>query len=142
MGTLLATTAVIEAAAGLALLFLPSAAVDLLLGTPLAAPAAFIVARVGGAGLLTLGVACWLARSDTQSPAARGLIIAMVIYNVGVALILGTAGVRSLRDDLVLWPAAVVLHLVMAVWCVVNLRHFGVTKTFVSMHPKQFRYEL
>ena len=141
MGTLLATTAVIEAAAGLALLFLPSAAVDLLLGTPLAAPAAFIVARVAGAGLLTFGVACWLARSDTQSPAARGLIIAMVIYNVGVALILGTAGVRSLRDGLVLCPAAVVLDVVMAVWSVVNLRHFGVAKTLMSLHPKQSRYE-
>ena len=120
MNTLFATTAVIEAGAGLALLCVPSAAANLLLGTPLEASAAFTVARVGGAGLLTLGIACWLARSDTQSPAARGLVIAMIVYNIGVALILGAAGVRSRSVGIILLPA-VVLHAGMTVWCVLNL---------------------
>jgi hypothetical protein len=121
VNALYAATAVIEVGAGLALLCLPSAAVDLLLGAPLEAPAASAVARVGGAGLLALGIACWLARSDEQSPAARGLVTAMVIYNLGVAFILVAAGVRSSSVGLVLWPAAVVLHAAMAAWCVLAL---------------------
>jgi len=110
----------IEVGAGLALLCLPSAAVNLLLGTPLEAPAALTVARVGGAGLLTLGITCWLARNDAQSLAARGLVTAMVIYNLGVALILGAAGIQSRPVGIVLWPA-VVLHVAMTIWCVMSL---------------------
>jgi hypothetical protein len=86
---------VIEAGAGLALLCVPSAAVQILLGAPFDAPDALAVARVGGAALLALGVACWLARGDTKSRAERGLIAAMVIYNLGVALILADVGIRS-----------------------------------------------
>ena len=122
MNSLYATTAVIEAGAGLALLCLPSAAAKLLLGMPLQEPAAFTVARVGGAGLLTLGIACWLARSDAQSAAARGLTTAMVVYNLGVAFILGAAGLRLQPVGVILW-LAVVLHTAMTAWCIVTLRH-------------------
>ena len=58
MKTLHTVTAVIELGAGLALLCCPSATVALMVGAPLEAPAALTVARVGGAGLLALGVAC------------------------------------------------------------------------------------
>jgi hypothetical protein len=128
------TTAVIEAGAGLALLCLPSAAAKLLLGTPLQEPSACVVARVGGAGLLTLGVACWLARGDTQSSAARGLITAMVIYNPGVALILAAAGLRSEPVGVLLWPA-VVLHTAMTAWCIVSLRYPSIAQR--PENPKQ-----
>ena len=131
MNTFFATTAVIEAGAGLALLCAPSAAASLLLATPLEAPAAFTVARVGGAGLLTLGVACWRARGDTQSPAARGLLTAMVVYNLVVALILGATGVRSRSVGIVLWPA-VVLHAGMTVWCVLSLISWDERRTLGS----------
>jgi hypothetical protein len=70
--------------------------------------------------LLTLGVACWLARSDTHSRAARGLVAAMVLYNFGVALILGAAGMRPEPAGVALWPA-VALHAAMTVWCIVSL---------------------
>jgi hypothetical protein len=120
VSALYAATAVIEIGAGLALLCLPSAAVNLLLGTRLEAPAALAVARVGGVALLTLGVAFWLARDDSQSRAAKGLVAAIVLYNLGVALILAVAGIRSLHAGIVLWPA-VVLHAAMAVWCIVSL---------------------
>jgi hypothetical protein len=116
------TTAVIEAGAGLALLCRPSAAAKLLLGTLLEEPSARVVARVGGAGLLTLGVACWLARGDTQSSAARGLLTAMVAYNLVVALVLAAAGLRSQQVGIILWPA-LVLHTSMTAWCVMSLRH-------------------
>jgi hypothetical protein len=119
----------IEIGAGLALLCIPSAAVEILLGAPLEAPAALAAARVGGAALLTLGVAFWLARDDSQSHAARGLIAAMVIYNLGVALILAVAGIRSLHPGIVLWPAAVVLHAAMAVWCVMSLLSWKPVRT-------------
>ena len=121
MNTLYATTAVVELAAGLALLCLPSAAAALLLGAPLEASAALAVARVGGAALLTLGVAFWLARNDTHSTAGRGLVAAMVLYNLATVFILGAAGIRSRPVSVVLWPAAVVLHVAMAVWCVISL---------------------
>ena len=113
-------TAAIELGAGLALLILPSATVVLLVGVPIDAPAALTVARVGGAGLLTLGVASWLARGDTQSRAARGLVVAMVFYNVGVAVILAAAAVHWDLVGVALWPA-VILHAAMSVWCVICL---------------------
>ena len=119
-----AATALIEAGAGLALLSVPSRAAKLLMGAPLEAPAAFTVARVGGAGLLTLGAAFWLARGDTQSRAAKGSIGAMVIYNVAVVLILGIAGIRTERVGVLLWPA-VVLHTAMTIWCVLSLRYWN-----------------
>lgn len=120
MNTLCAISAMIEVGAGLALLFLPSAAAVLLLGAPLEAPAALTVARIGGAGLLTLGVACWLARNDADSLSARGLVTAMVIYNLGAVVILGAAGLRSQSVGIILWPA-VALHAVMTGWCIASL---------------------
>jgi hypothetical protein len=122
VNTLFATTAVIEAGAGFALLCLPSAAAKLLLGAPLQEPSAFTVARVGGTGLFTLGLACWLARIDTQSSAARGLTTAMVVYNLGVALILGAVRLRLQPVGVLLWPA-VVLHTAMTAWCIMSLRY-------------------
>jgi hypothetical protein len=115
-------TAVIELGAGLALLCCPSATVALLIGgAPLEAPAALTTARVGGAGLLALGVACWLARGDALSRAARGLVAAMLLYNVAVVAVLAFAGLDFGLNGMALWPA-VVLHAAMAVWCVACLR--------------------
>jgi len=62
-----------------------------------------------GLGLLAIGVACWFASSDTQSCAARGVVSAMVIYNLGAALVLGAAGIQSPPPGIALWPA-VILH--------------------------------
>jgi Kef-type K+ transport system membrane component KefB len=120
MKTLQTVTAVIELGAGLALLCFPSTMVALLLGLPLDTPAALTVARVGGAGLLSLGVACWLARDDSQSRAARGLVAAMLLYDVAAVAILAFAGIRFGLHGVALWPA-VVLHTVMTVWCVACL---------------------
>ena len=84
----------------------------LLVGAPLEAPASLTVARVAGAALLAFGIACWLARGDAHSRAARGLVAAMVLYNFGVAVILGAAGIRSQTVGIALWPA-VMLHAMM-----------------------------
>jgi hypothetical protein len=86
--TLHSVTAVIEVGTDLALVCFPSATAEILAGLPLDTPAALTVARVCRDGLLSLGVACWLARGDTQNRAARGLIVAMLLNNAAVAVIL------------------------------------------------------
>jgi hypothetical protein len=119
MRRLLTVTALIEATAGVPLLVLSSLTATILLGRPLVDPAALTVARVGGAGLLTIGMACWLARGDAQSDAARGLVTALVIYNVGAVAALGVAAIEGIAG-IALWPA-ILLHVAMAAWCVVRL---------------------
>ena len=121
MKRLLIVTAVIELGVGVALLCLPSATVTLLLSSGLDTPAAVALGRLAGAALFALGVACWLAQYDARSCAARGLVSAMVLYNLGAVVILGAAGIRSQQPvGGALWPA-VVLHAVMAIWCVTCL---------------------
>ena len=121
MKRLLKLTGIIETATGLGLVAVPSVVVRLLLGSPLGTSAAVMLARVAGAALLALGVACWLARDDTQSRAARGLVVAMLMYNLVATAVLAFAGIGLGLHGVVLWPA-VVLHAAMAVWCVVCLR--------------------
>ena len=122
MKTLQISSAMIELGAGLALLSYPSIAVALLVGARLEDPAALTVARVCGAALLTLGVACWRARGDAQSRAATGLVAAMLFYDVVVAALLAFAALGNGLYGVALWPA-VVLHTLMSVWCVACLRH-------------------
>jgi hypothetical protein len=120
MKSLLMATAPIEVGAGAALIWLPSLATTLILDAPLTTPEALAVARVGGAGLLALGVACWLAGGDVQSSAAQGLVAGVLVYNVGAMMVLGHAGVTLPRVGVALWPA-VVLHASMTGWCVLCL---------------------
>jgi hypothetical protein len=121
MKRLLLVTAALEAAAGVALLVVPSMAAMLLLGAPVETSAALTVARVGGCGLFTLGMACWLARADAHSRAATGLVDALTFYNIAVVVVLAYAGVRLGLRGVLLWPA-VVLHIAMAAWCIVRPR--------------------
>ena len=120
MRHLLIVTAVLEAGAGLALASFPSATVSLLLGAPLETPAALTVGRIAGAALFALAVASWLARCDGDSRAARGVVGALVPYNLGAAVILGAAGIRPPPVGVALWPV-VVVHAAMAGWCLKSL---------------------
>ena len=122
--SLLIGTAAVETATGLALLGLPVLVVSLLLGGSLDTPAALVTARVAGAGLLALGVACWLARNDAQSRAARGLVAAMLLYNVATVVVLVYAGMGLGLTGIGLWPA-VLLHTALAMWCIACLRSSG-----------------
>jgi len=121
MRTLLIVTAVIEAATGVALLLSPPLPVSLLLGASLDTPTGLVVGRVAGAALLSLGIACWLARNDEQSRAATGLIAAMLLYNTAVAAVLVYAGIGLRLAGVGTWPA-VLLHAALAVWCLACLR--------------------
>jgi hypothetical protein len=120
MNKLLSLTAIIEAATGLALIALPAIVVRLLLGAEISG-ASIPLGRVAGAALLALGVACWLARNDRQSRTARGLVVAMLVYNIVATAVLAFAGIGLGLHGVALWPA-VVLHAVMAIWCIVCLR--------------------
>jgi len=125
MRTLLIVTAVIEAGTGLALAMSPSAPVAMLFGSSLDTPTGLVVGRVAGSALLSLGVACWLARNDEQSRAATGLIAAMLLYNTAVAAVLVYAGIGLRLTGVSIWPA-VLLHAALAVWCLACLRTKGV----------------
>jgi hypothetical protein len=107
--TLLIVKSAVEALAGLALALFPSALIPVLLGLPLDVPVGAIIGRIAGVALLALGIACWLARSDTRSPATTGLIVALLLYDVTVVIILLYARLSVGLSGIGLWPA-VVLH--------------------------------
>jgi hypothetical protein len=111
MKKLLVITAAIEAGTGLGLLVIPAVIAQILLGATLDTPAAVTVARVAGAALFALSVACWLSRDD-----GRALVMAMLFYNVIAAAILAYAAVGLALSGIGLWPA-VVLHTALAAWC-------------------------
>ena len=115
-------TAVIEVGAGLSLLGIPSTAAVLLLGTPLESPVAVSVARVGGTGLLALAIACWGGRRDPHGVVSRGLVVAILFYNVAVVGVLVFANFGFGLYGVLLWPA-VALHTIMAIWCIASLFH-------------------
>jgi hypothetical protein len=121
MKVLLVCTAALEAATGLALLLSPSLVAALLLGASLDAPAPLVVARVAGAALLSLAVACWLARNDGASRAARGVVAAMLLYNVAAVAVLAYGGAVLGFSNFILW-SVVVLHAALAVWCIACLK--------------------
>jgi hypothetical protein len=110
-------TAVIEVGTGLGLVALPSLLSTLVLDSSLDTPVALTVARIAGVALLALGVACWLARHDGQSRAAKGLVGAMVLHNAAIATVLAYAGVGLGLSGIGLWPT-VLVHAAMTVWCV------------------------
>jgi small-conductance mechanosensitive channel len=120
---LLCTTALVEAGAGAALVVAPSAMAGLLLGTALDGPAAVAVARIAGAALLALALACWTARDDAPSRmpsrTARGIVAAMLLYNCAAAAVLVHAAIAGLRGT-GLWPTAI-LHASLALWCLACL---------------------
>ncbi len=113
-------TAILEAGAGAAFLAFPSTTLVLLLGVPLETTASLTLGRLAGVALLSLGIANWQAQNDAQSRAARGIITAMLIYNLGAMIILATAAIGSYLIGLLLWPG-VILHSVMAIWCTISL---------------------
>ncbi|HEV7474510.1 MAG TPA: hypothetical protein VGN90_10710 [Pyrinomonadaceae bacterium] len=109
-------TAVIEGCTGLALLVSPALVASILIGAPFDTPADSVVGRVAGAALLSLGIACWRARDDGLSSSAGGLVSGMLLYNALTAMVLAEAGLVLHLFGIGLWPA-VVLHALMAIWC-------------------------
>ena len=121
MKALFTATAVLEGGTGLALLARPSAVAAVLLGNSLERPAEFVIARVAGAALLSIAVACWLTRPDAKDRASSGLVVALLLYNTIVAILLVGAAWSSGLAGVGVWPA-VAVHAGMAAWCVPGLR--------------------
>jgi hypothetical protein len=117
MAMLLSVTALLEAMTGLALLIAPALIVSLLFGAALDTSSEIAVAHVAGAALLSIGVASWLARNDLRSRAARGLILALLLYNAMVAAVLVHAHFALGLSGIALWPV-VVVHAALAGWCI------------------------
>ena len=67
MKNLLVATAIFETITGIALMVSPALPVSLLIGAALDTTGGLIIARVAAAALLSLGLACWLARDDGRS---------------------------------------------------------------------------
>jgi hypothetical protein len=120
MKNLLTTTAILEFGTGLGLVAIPSTLVMLLLGAQLDTAVGLVIARVAGIALLTIAVACWLARLDANSHIARGLTGAMVIYNAGAVAIFLYAGLALRLSGIGLCPV-IVVHSAMTVWCITSL---------------------
>jgi len=119
MNLLLIVAAALEGATGLALLLMPSVPVSLLLGAPLDTPAGLVAARIAGAALVALAIACWQARNGEWGSPATGVLEALLFYNFATAMVLVYAGIRLDLRGALLWPA-IVLHLCLDVWCVLN----------------------
>jgi hypothetical protein len=123
---LLAFTAVLEGATGLGLLVAPAMLARLLLGATLDAPAAVTVARIAGAALLALGLACWLVRDH-----GRALVVAMLFYNVVAVVLLAHAAVGLALSGIGLWPA-IGLHTALAGWCAAALKSAPPPQTTIN----------
>ena len=117
---LLIVTAVAEAGVGLTLLVSPALATWLLLNVGQPALEAVVVGRVCGAALLAISVACWIAQSNREAASQRALVLGALVYNVGVAVVLGSAGMTSGPLGVGLWPT-VAAHTCMAAWCLACL---------------------
>jgi hypothetical protein len=119
MKPLLTISAALESATGLVLLVAPSFPASVLLGSTLETAVGSTIARIAGAGLVALGIACWLERDDAVG--ARTMVAAMLFYNTAAAAVLIHAGLGLGGSTLGLWPI-VVLHLALAIWCIACLR--------------------
>jgi hypothetical protein len=113
---LLIVTALGEAATGLLLLAWPPVLFALLLGVNEPSPETTCSARIAGAALLAIGVACWIGRFDTHGSGQLGLLIGVLIYDVAAAVILAYTALFVNLVGIALWPA-VMLHAALAVWC-------------------------
>ncbi len=101
MKNVLIFAAIGEAAAGLALLIVPSLAGHALFGEQLTG-VAIPVARLAGIALIALGIACW------PGPP----LVGMLTYSASVTLYLAYLGIAGGATGVFLWPA-VVLHMIL-----------------------------
>ena len=110
-----AAAAGIEAVTGLVLLVSPSLLARLLIGSNIDGPA-IIVANIAGLALISLAIACWPRLEEND----RGSCVALLVYNLTVALLLAQAGSSSTASGFLLWPA-VLIHLLLTILLALTL---------------------
>ena len=113
--SLLIVTALGEGGIGVLLLVSPSIPLMLLLDVDQVSPEVAFLARIAGAALLALAVACYLGRSE-HPLAQNGLLFAVLLYDLAATGILAHTGWFAGLAGSALWPA-VGLHFGLAVWC-------------------------
>jgi hypothetical protein len=96
----------LEILAGLPALITPAPLISLLLGGPVD-PIAVALARLFGAGVFALGLACLKARDDVRSPAGLAVSIGITSYNVLAAVVLLWAAAGLNLGGLLLWAAGI-----------------------------------
>ena len=117
MRLLLTLTATFEVITGIGLIVFPSMVISLLIGTPPDGAVVVTLARIVGAALISLAIACWLLRNNA---ATTGIIKAMLFYNLAAAASLLYASIGDKLSGAGLWPA-MLLHAGLAVWCFIAL---------------------
>jgi hypothetical protein len=125
MKSVLTATALFEGATGLALIAIPSTIVPILLGIPFSDDNLHVVSGITGAALVSLAIACWMARNN--GPQAALIVKPMLCYNVIAVLILLYAALGLRLMGMGLWPA-IVVHIGLAAWCIVALQKYGKQK--------------
>ena len=120
LSPILSVTALVEGPTGLLLLVWPALVFTLLFGWRVPAQETLVMGRIAGAGVLSIGIASWVARGDARTPAQLGLLAGVLAYNALGAVVLVFAGAVLGMAGLVLWPA-VVYHAALAAWCVACL---------------------
>ncbi len=108
LARLLSVGGVLETVAGLGLLVDPSGAASALFRSSLEMPGV-VIGRIGGGGLLSLGIACWFARKTPMAPASLGVSWGFLAYNIVACVTLAWAGVGLERDAVPAFGASV-LH--------------------------------
>jgi len=104
---LLTLSGSLEILAGLPTLIIPAPVVLLLLGSQLDS-IGVVLARLFGAGVFALGLACLKARDDVRSPAGLAVSIGITAYNVLAAVVLLWTAAGSGWGGLLLWGAGIV----------------------------------
>lgn len=106
-------TAVLEVAAGVALLCFPGSALLLLLGNATPPAKAILAARLIGSILLVAAVLIILLRNRK----GRALSGVFLVYNTLVAVTLSSIALFLDKAGVALWPVAGI-HALMAIWCI------------------------
>lgn len=117
---LLIVAGVVECLAGLALILAPGATSTLLLGEGLNG-AGLLIARIGGLGLFSLGIACWGAKTETGGTLRSGTLKAIILYNAGAGLLLVASAATGAATGMVIWGAGA-FHVSLALAFVASLR--------------------
>jgi hypothetical protein len=99
---LVCVSAGIEVTAGVAFIAVPNLVATMLLGVSLS-DSGIAFTRLAGAGLLSLGLACWPGGDAAAQPAIRALFT----YNLLVAIYFGYLRVGGGFVSYLLWPACV-----------------------------------
>ena len=96
----------LEILAGLAALIAPGPLLSLLLGGPVDSISS-VVARLFGAGVFALGLACLKARHDVASPAGLAVSIGITAYNFLAAVVLLWTAAEMGLGGLLLWGSGI-----------------------------------